>query len=73
MDWIRTLLDNEANIAIGLLVAVINLAAAFGLDLSGEQTAAVSSVLIAVGAVLSRRYVWSTDSLEREVAGINHP
>ncbi len=73
MDWIRTLLDNEATLSIGLLVAVVNLAAAFGLDLSGEMTAAVSSVLIAVGAVLSRRYVWSTDSLEREVAGINHP
>ena len=53
LDRIR----REPALVTGLVSAVIALGAAFGLDLSGEQTGAIMAVTAAVLAVVTRQSV----------------
>lgn len=55
---------NEPALISGLIVVLLNLGAAFGLDLTGEQTAAISAVSAAILALVVRSQVTPTRKVE---------
>lgn len=57
-------IKNEPALISGLLVVLLNLGAAFGLDLTGEQTAAISAVSAAVLAIIVRSQVTPTRKVD---------
>jgi hypothetical protein len=50
---------NEPAVVVGVVVALLGLAGAFGLALNEEQTAAIVGVVTAVGAIVSSLVVRS--------------
>ena len=58
---------NEPALLSGLVVVLLNLGAAFGLDLTAEQTAAITATSAAVLAVLVRKQVTPTRKVRRVV------
>lgn len=57
----KDLWGREPAVILGLAGAVIGLATAFGLPLSGEQQGAISSLLIVLVAVITRSKVSPID------------
>jgi uncharacterized membrane protein len=53
------MLNREPALFVALIQAILVLAVAFGVDLTGEQTAAVLAVVVAIGAVATRQTVYS--------------
>ena len=68
MDLLRVLFKNESALAVSLIEAVLAVAIAFGLDLSGEQVAALVALMVPVGALVTRAQVWTAGSVDREKA-----
>lgn len=67
MSW-----SQEPALYIGLFEAVLALAVAFGLDLSGEQVGAILAVATTFGAVVTRSQVYSPATHEVELHNARH-
>lgn len=73
MKWIRALFANEAVVASQAATAVIGLLTAFGIiEMTGEQTGAVLSLLVAAGVVLGRGFAWRETSADQVAADAYH-
>ena len=57
MEGIRSFLRGEPVAVAAVVSAAITLAVAFGMDVSGEQVAAISAVLTAVSGLFARSAV----------------
>lgn len=60
---------NEPALLSGLVVVLLNLLAAFGLELNAEQTVAINAFVVAGLAVLVRSQVTPTRKLDESGAG----
>lgn len=60
MSTILAKIKAEPALVTGLISAVVALAVAFGLHLSGEQTGAISAVVVAILAFVTRSKVTPT-------------
>lgn len=63
----------EPALVAGAVMAVVNLAAAFGFDVTGEQLAAINTAVVAVLAVLVRQTVTAPDTIEERAEAARLP
>ena len=65
-------LKREPALVLGLVGALIALGAAFGLDLSKEQTGAITATVVAVLAVVTRQSVTPNATVQTLVYDAKH-
>lgn len=68
MNWLKNIWKQEPVAVTGAVSAILTLAAAFGLNLTGEQIGAIAAVLTALSALSGRSQVVPVRPLEELAA-----
>lgn len=60
----RTAMEREPVTVVTLAQVLLALAVSFGLDLTGDQTAAILATVAVIGNLIARNFTWSPASVE---------